>query len=172
MKFIYLVVVIFLLTSANSVLSQTACPSGVAPGSPQCGPDSGTSRGDLPIPPLDPLESGLRRGEQLLHLSRLVRPVHQPISFRKKMLEIPLSTNVRWVVPRIVKSIWSTEISVLHLRLLILILSSKQLKVKKWQSNWRRGTAKKVELAPVKLCIPIVPSRYLRNIDLNWREFL
>ncbi|MEQ7993371.1 DUF4189 domain-containing protein [Xanthomonas hortorum] len=30
--------------------AQTACPVGVQPGSPQCGPDSGTSRGD-PAPP-------------------------------------------------------------------------------------------------------------------------
>ncbi|MEA9830217.1 DUF4189 domain-containing protein [Xanthomonas campestris] len=60
MKCIYLVVVIFLLTSANSVLSQTACPSGVAPGSPQCGPDSGTSRGDLPIPPPRPTGEWLK----------------------------------------------------------------------------------------------------------------
>ncbi|MBV6787077.1 DUF4189 domain-containing protein [Xanthomonas campestris pv. uppalii] len=33
---------------------QTACPVGVAPGSPQCGPDSGTSRGDIPTPPPRP----------------------------------------------------------------------------------------------------------------------
>lgn len=33
--------------------AQTACPAGVAPGSPQCGPDSGTSRGDIaPRPPV------------------------------------------------------------------------------------------------------------------------
>ncbi|ATS63186.1 MULTISPECIES: DUF4189 domain-containing protein [Xanthomonas] len=31
-------------------LAQTACPVAVAPGSPQCGPDSGTSRGDIPAP--------------------------------------------------------------------------------------------------------------------------
>lgn len=31
--------------------AQTACPVGVAPGSPQCGPDSGTSRGDVSTPP-------------------------------------------------------------------------------------------------------------------------
>ncbi|WP_134656595.1 DUF4189 domain-containing protein [Xanthomonas fragariae] len=30
--------------------AQTACPNGVAPGSPQCGPDSGTSRADSPPP--------------------------------------------------------------------------------------------------------------------------
>lgn len=34
----------------NVASAQTACPSGVAPGSPQCGPDSGTSRGDIPAP--------------------------------------------------------------------------------------------------------------------------
>ncbi|MCF5955679.1 DUF4189 domain-containing protein, partial [Xanthomonas perforans] len=34
--------------------AQTACPVGVAPGSPQCGPDSGTSRGDIPAPPPRP----------------------------------------------------------------------------------------------------------------------
>lgn len=41
---------ILLLTSSLPVLAQTACPSGVAPGSPQCGPDSGTSGGDAPPP--------------------------------------------------------------------------------------------------------------------------
>ncbi|MBO9720080.1 DUF4189 domain-containing protein [Xanthomonas phaseoli] len=30
----------------SNIHAQTACPVGVAPGSPQCGPDSGTSRGD------------------------------------------------------------------------------------------------------------------------------
>ncbi|RFF51650.1 DUF4189 domain-containing protein [Xanthomonas campestris] len=35
-------------------LAQTACPNGVAPGSPQCGPDSGTSRGSIPTPPPRP----------------------------------------------------------------------------------------------------------------------
>ncbi|MCQ2996438.1 DUF4189 domain-containing protein [Pseudomonas syringae] len=39
-----------LLIPALPVLAQTACPSGVAPGSPQCGPDSGTSRGEAPPP--------------------------------------------------------------------------------------------------------------------------
>ncbi|MCD0280198.1 DUF4189 domain-containing protein [Xanthomonas melonis] len=34
-----------------SIQAQTACPVGVAPGSPQCGPDSGTSRGDVAPPP-------------------------------------------------------------------------------------------------------------------------
>ncbi|MFW3173955.1 DUF4189 domain-containing protein [Xanthomonas phaseoli] len=34
--------------------AQTACPVGVAPGSPQCGPDSGTSRGGIPAPPPQP----------------------------------------------------------------------------------------------------------------------
>lgn len=39
-----------LLIPALPVLAQTACPSGVAPGSPQCGPDSGTSRGEAAPP--------------------------------------------------------------------------------------------------------------------------
>lgn len=39
---------------SSGVLAQTACPAGVAPGSPQCGPDSGTSRGDIPAPPSRP----------------------------------------------------------------------------------------------------------------------
>ncbi|MBE0315817.1 MULTISPECIES: DUF4189 domain-containing protein [Xanthomonas] len=34
--------------------AQTACPVGVPPGSPQCGPDSGTSRGDAPASPPRP----------------------------------------------------------------------------------------------------------------------
>lgn len=38
------------LLASPVVFGQTACPSGVAPGSPQCGPDSGTSRGDSPTP--------------------------------------------------------------------------------------------------------------------------
>ncbi|WP_184375169.1 MULTISPECIES: DUF4189 domain-containing protein [Xanthomonas] len=48
--------VLFYLTCALSLgfpccaLAQTACPNGVAPGSPQCGPDSGTSRADSPPP--------------------------------------------------------------------------------------------------------------------------
>lgn len=33
-----------------AAIAQTACPNGVAPGSPQCGPDSGTSRAN-PAPP-------------------------------------------------------------------------------------------------------------------------
>ncbi|MFA0925021.1 DUF4189 domain-containing protein [Xanthomonas fragariae] len=33
-----------------NIQAQTACPVGVAPGSPQCGPDSGTSRGDAAPP--------------------------------------------------------------------------------------------------------------------------
>ncbi|MEF2242004.1 DUF4189 domain-containing protein [Xanthomonas arboricola] len=36
------------------LFAQTACPVSVAPGSPQCGPDSGTSRGDSPLPPPRP----------------------------------------------------------------------------------------------------------------------
>ncbi|AKC78661.1 DUF4189 domain-containing protein [Xanthomonas campestris pv. raphani] len=39
---------------ANNAYAQTACPNGVAPGSPQCGPDSGTSRGEIPLPPPQP----------------------------------------------------------------------------------------------------------------------
>ncbi|WP_410478188.1 DUF4189 domain-containing protein [Pseudomonas syringae group sp. J309-1] len=35
-----------MLTAFASAFAQTACPGGVAPGSPQCGPDSGTSRAD------------------------------------------------------------------------------------------------------------------------------
>ncbi|WP_406645253.1 DUF4189 domain-containing protein [Pseudomonas quasicaspiana] len=35
-----------MLTALASAFAQTACPGGVAPGSPQCGPDSGTSRAD------------------------------------------------------------------------------------------------------------------------------
>ncbi|MCD5979792.1 DUF4189 domain-containing protein [Pseudomonas quasicaspiana] len=38
------------LLASHSVFGQTACPAGVAPGSPQCGPDSGTSRGEPPAP--------------------------------------------------------------------------------------------------------------------------
>nr|WP_043889289.1 DUF4189 domain-containing protein [Xanthomonas hortorum] len=40
--------------SLGAAFGQTACPVGVAPGSPQCGPDSGTSRGDAPAPPPRP----------------------------------------------------------------------------------------------------------------------
>lgn len=39
---------------------QTACAVGVAPGSPQCGPDSGTSRGDIPDPPPRPTGEWLK----------------------------------------------------------------------------------------------------------------
>ncbi|WP_371856709.1 DUF4189 domain-containing protein [Pseudomonas sp. Irchel 3A5] len=35
-----------MLTAFAPAFAQTACPGGVAPGSPQCGPDSGTSRAD------------------------------------------------------------------------------------------------------------------------------
>ncbi|MFB8950306.1 DUF4189 domain-containing protein [Xanthomonas arboricola] len=47
---------ILLLLGAFSIeaFGQTACPAGVAPGSPQCGPDSGTSRGVTPTPPPRP----------------------------------------------------------------------------------------------------------------------
>ncbi len=37
---------LLMLTAFASAFAQTACPGGVAPGSPQCGPDSGTSRAD------------------------------------------------------------------------------------------------------------------------------
>ncbi|WP_081422257.1 DUF4189 domain-containing protein [Xanthomonas cannabis] len=43
-----------LISLTASAFAQTACPAGVAPGSPQCGPDSGTSRGDIPTPPPRP----------------------------------------------------------------------------------------------------------------------
>ncbi len=54
MKAIYIVPLLFSLMSVNCAFAQTACPVGVAPGSPQCGPDSGTSRGDIPTPPPRP----------------------------------------------------------------------------------------------------------------------
>ncbi|MCL1501275.1 DUF4189 domain-containing protein [Xanthomonas nasturtii] len=50
-------------TSLNffpSAFAQTACPAGVAPGSAQCGPDSGTSRGDIPTPPVRPTGEWLK----------------------------------------------------------------------------------------------------------------
>ncbi|PBP86167.1 hypothetical protein CCL22_02315, partial [Pseudomonas syringae] len=37
---------LLMLTAFAPAFAQTACPGGVAPGSPQCGPDSGTSRAD------------------------------------------------------------------------------------------------------------------------------
>ncbi|WP_274508133.1 DUF4189 domain-containing protein [Xanthomonas campestris] len=45
--------ILLILTSLLPIVSvaQTACPVGVVPGSPQCGPDSGTSRGDSVAPP-------------------------------------------------------------------------------------------------------------------------
>lgn len=42
---------LLVLLASHSAFAQTACPSGVAPGSPQCGPDSGTSRGEPPPRP-------------------------------------------------------------------------------------------------------------------------
>lgn len=54
MKAIYTVSLFFSLMAASPAFAQTACPVGVAPGSPQCGPDSGTSRGDMPMPPPRP----------------------------------------------------------------------------------------------------------------------
>jgi len=38
-------VLLLALAATPTVFGQTACPSGVAPGSPQCGSDAGTSRG-------------------------------------------------------------------------------------------------------------------------------
>ncbi len=52
MRIIY--ILISLLAFVDNANAQTACPVGVAPGSPQCGPDSGTSRGDSPMPPPRP----------------------------------------------------------------------------------------------------------------------
>ncbi|QHG89069.1 MULTISPECIES: DUF4189 domain-containing protein [Xanthomonas] len=54
MKCILWVSLFFLVNAVPSAFAQTACPVGVAPGSPQCGPDSGTSRGDIPSPPPRP----------------------------------------------------------------------------------------------------------------------
>ncbi|QOY22296.1 DUF4189 domain-containing protein [Xanthomonas citri] len=54
MKYIKFYISILLLSLTFSISAQTACPVGVAPGSPQCGPDSGTSRGDMPTPPPTP----------------------------------------------------------------------------------------------------------------------
>ncbi|WP_082925801.1 DUF4189 domain-containing protein [Xanthomonas nasturtii] len=55
MKLILLVILVCISASLFPLaVGQTACPSGVAPGSPQCGPDSGTSRGDIPSPPPRP----------------------------------------------------------------------------------------------------------------------
>lgn len=55
MKAIFFTGLFFVFTSISlPAFSQTACPNGVAPGSPQCGPDSGTSRGDIPAPPPRP----------------------------------------------------------------------------------------------------------------------
>ncbi|TWQ48723.1 DUF4189 domain-containing protein [Xanthomonas vasicola] len=44
------VIFLFMIFLAESGYCQTACPVGVVPGSPQCGPDSGTSRGDAAPP--------------------------------------------------------------------------------------------------------------------------
>lgn len=41
---------LLVLTAFSPAFAQTACPGGVAPGSSQCGPDSGTSRGDSAPP--------------------------------------------------------------------------------------------------------------------------
>lgn len=45
---------LLLAWSSFCVSAQTACPVGVAPGSPQCGSDSGTSRGEIASPPPRP----------------------------------------------------------------------------------------------------------------------
>jgi len=45
-----ILVLLMALLAAPVAFAQTACPSGVAPGSPQCGPDAGTSRGAPPAP--------------------------------------------------------------------------------------------------------------------------
>jgi len=46
-----MLILVLALAASPAALGQTACPSGVAPGSPQCGPDSGTSRADPPPRP-------------------------------------------------------------------------------------------------------------------------
>ncbi|ENZ95728.1 DUF4189 domain-containing protein [Xanthomonas fragariae] len=53
MRILY--ILFFLLAFVVNADAQTSCPVGVAPGSPQCGPDSGTSRGDSPMPPPRPI---------------------------------------------------------------------------------------------------------------------
>ncbi|PPU70537.1 hypothetical protein XcuCFBP2542_18605 [Xanthomonas cucurbitae] len=53
--------------SINVVFGQTACPSGVAPGSPQCGPDSGTSRGDIPTPAPRPTGEWIKTWGAIAH---------------------------------------------------------------------------------------------------------
>ncbi|MBD4836489.1 DUF4189 domain-containing protein [Xanthomonas citri pv. citri] len=55
-----LFILLIFLFSSSAAWGQTACPSGVAPGSPQCGPDSGTSRGDIPQPPPRPTGEWLK----------------------------------------------------------------------------------------------------------------
>ncbi|WP_078517016.1 DUF4189 domain-containing protein [Xanthomonas axonopodis] len=60
MKYINYFFLSVLMSFSFSVFAQTACPSGVAPGSPQCGPDSGTSRGDIPMPPPRPTGEWLK----------------------------------------------------------------------------------------------------------------
>ncbi|MBB5735457.1 hypothetical protein FHT08_001199 [Xanthomonas campestris] len=52
MKFLSMIIII--LGFSGFANAQTACPSGVASGSPQCGPDSGTSRGNTPPAPPRP----------------------------------------------------------------------------------------------------------------------
>ncbi|WDK02767.1 DUF4189 domain-containing protein [Xanthomonas campestris] len=48
---IYFLLALVSINFCPAAFAQTACPVGVAPGSPQCGPDSGTSRGDASNPP-------------------------------------------------------------------------------------------------------------------------
>lgn len=43
-------ILLLALLATPAAFGQTACPSGVGPGSPQCGPDAGTSRGAPPVP--------------------------------------------------------------------------------------------------------------------------
>ncbi|AZR22572.1 MULTISPECIES: DUF4189 domain-containing protein [Xanthomonas] len=54
MIIIRLASIIVLVSLTAPAFAQTACPVGVAPGSPQCGPDSGTSRDNIPMPPPRP----------------------------------------------------------------------------------------------------------------------
>lgn len=75
---------------ANNAYAQTACPNGVAPGSPQCGPDSGTSRGEIPLPPPQPTGEWIKTWGQLsTQEKRLRHGLHwskRQKSLQKKML--------------------------------------------------------------------------------------
>ncbi|WDM77337.1 DUF4189 domain-containing protein [Xanthomonas cucurbitae] len=55
-----LILIFPLMFALGQAQAQTACPVGVAPGSPQCGPDSGTSRGELPPAPPRPTGEWLK----------------------------------------------------------------------------------------------------------------